>query len=77
MTKLRRILGGLAIGVTAWIVYYPALQVGFWTDDYRFLEAVGRLTGWDYWSLYFDPWLRPDWYRPMHGIQWWLVSIWS
>lgn len=67
-----RLVGALAISVAALIVYQPALRGGFWTDDYRFLEAAGRLTGLDYWALYFDPFLRIDWYRPMHGAQWWI-----
>lgn len=63
---------GIVIVVTA-IVYHPSLNVGFWTDDYAFIDAVGRSDFPDYLRLYFDPRLQWHWYRPMQGLQWWIA----
>ena len=55
------------------IVYHPALNIGFWTDDYALLDAVGRSNLPDYLRLYFDPALQWRFYRPMQGLQWWIA----
>ena len=60
----------LAVGA---VVYRPSLDVGFWTDDYNFLEQAGRLSFPEYLSFYFDPRVQTQWYRPMQGIMWWGV----
>ncbi|MCX7840272.1 MAG: hypothetical protein N2559_12595 [Anaerolineae bacterium] len=62
----------IIIIVTA-IVYHAVLGVGFWTDDYAFIDAVGRFDLPDYLRLYFDPRLQWHWYRPMQGLQWWIA----
>ncbi len=59
--------------ITTAIVYQPALNVGFWTDDYAFIDAVGRFDFPDYVRLYIDPSLQWRWYRPMQGLQWWIA----
>lgn len=61
----------LVIIAVTLIIYYPSLFVGFWTDDYAFIDAVGRFDLPDYLRLYFDPRLQWHWYRPMQGLQWW------
>ena len=64
---------GVAVIVMATlIVYQPALRIGFWTDDFWYVEMVGRLSVPDYLRAYFDPALQWRWYRPMQGVQWWL-----
>ena len=64
--------GGFVIAAAVLVTYHPALLVGFWTDDFQFTEALGRLSGWDYVAFYFDPRVHTMWYRPLHGVQWWL-----
>lgn len=55
-----------------WIVYWNALAVDFWTDDYQFLETAGRLDWQAYVREYFDPSVQWHWYRPVQGLAWWL-----
>lgn len=57
------------------ILYQPALSIGFWTDDFWYIEMVGRLSVPDYLRAYFDPALQWRWYRPMQGLQWWLEYV--
>ncbi len=66
------ILGAAMIAAVALIVYQPGLRIGFWTDDYSFLETAGRLNFVDYWISYLDPRLQWHWYRPMQGLYWWV-----
>lgn len=67
-------IAGLAVIIFVLaIVYHPSLNVGFWTDDYAFIDAVGRFDLPDYLRLYFDPRLQWHWYRPMQGLQWWIA----
>ncbi len=58
--------------VVGLVVYQPALKIGFWTDDYAFIDAAGRLGFADYWISYLDPRLQWHWYRPMQGLFWWI-----
>jgi hypothetical protein len=53
-------------------VYWNALAVDFWTDDYQFLETAGRLDWQAYLREYFDPSVQWHWYRPVQGLAWWL-----
>jgi len=59
--------------VVGLVTYRPALDIGFWTDDYVFLDLAGRLALPDYLTFYFDPRLQSQWYRPMQGMQWWVM----
>ncbi len=65
-------LGVAVIFVATLIAYQPSLSIGFWTDDFWYVEMVGRLSVPDYLRSYFDPSLQWRWYRPMQGVQWWL-----
>ncbi|MCI0475935.1 MAG: hypothetical protein L0Y55_06780, partial [Anaerolineales bacterium] len=60
------------IAITTLIVYQPALSVGFWTDDYTFIDMAGRLDFLAYLIAYLDPRVQWHWYRPMQGLQWWI-----
>lgn len=66
------IAGAMVTICVAWINYANALDIGFWTDDYDFLETAGRLDWQNYLAVYFDPRLQWHWYRPMQGIAWWI-----
>jgi hypothetical protein len=60
------------IVTVGFVAYWNALDIGFWTDDYSFLETAGRLGWQDYLASYFDPRLQWHWYRPMQGLEWWI-----
>ncbi len=55
---------------TGFLAYNPALEIGFWTDDFSFLDLAGRLGLADYLAYYFDPRAQIAWYRPLQGLQW-------
>lgn len=57
-----------AIAFVVLIVYYPALRLNFYGDDYSFVEKAGRSSFYEYLSFYFDPRAQTGWYRPMQGI---------
>jgi hypothetical protein len=70
-----RLWGGICISLIVLIggiVYLPVLKIGFWTDDYAFIDSAGRLDAVDYWISYLDPRMQWHWYRPMQGLQWWV-----
>ena len=60
----------LVVGAVVLTTYYPAFKIGFWTDDFGFLELAGRLSWLGYLTFYFDPRVQTSWYRPMQGMQW-------
>lgn len=66
------IAGTIVIVSVGWISYANALNIGFWTDDYDFLETAGRLDWLAYLQTYFDPRLQWHWYRPLQGVAWWM-----
>lgn len=70
------IASAIVIVSVGWISYANALDIGFWTDDYDFLEAAGRLDWLAYLQTYFDPRLQWHWYRPMQGLAWGLGYAW-
>jgi hypothetical protein len=54
--------------------YAPALKLGFFGDDYLFIEAAGRSSSLpQYLSMYFDPRLQTAWYRPMQGMRYGII----
>jgi len=65
-------LAAAVIVIATLIAYQPALSIGFWTDDFWYVEMVGRLSVPEYLRAYFDPSLQWRWYRPMQGVQWWV-----
>ena len=54
------------------IAYHPALSIGFWTDDYAFVDVAGRFSLWNNIVFYFDPLHQSHWYRPAQGMAWWI-----
>ena len=73
--KILGLVSLLAIGAVVLVTYFPALKIGFWTDDFGFLELAGRLSLPNYLTLYFDPRAQTSWYRPMQGMQWWFEYL--
>lgn len=50
------------------IIYFPALGLNFYADDYSFVEMAGRSSLGQYLAFYFDPRAQTGWYRPMQGM---------
>lgn len=73
MTRKRLLVSGFIITAFVLLVYYPALKLTFFGDDYLFIETAGRSSFWQYLTLYFDPRLQTAWYRPMQGMRYGLI----
>src|SRR5574342_418390 len=58
------------IGIVICVVYAPSLSLGFWTDDYEFLERAGRPTLTQFVSNFFLFGVRAFDFRPLRAIQW-------
>ena len=50
-------------------VYYPSLWIGFFAQDYDFLNPVASLDIPAYLNYVLDPRVQILWYRPLQGIQ--------
>lgn len=61
--------GGLALGAIVFFIYASSINVGFFADDYNFLEPAVRLSVSEYLVHYFDPRAQVLWYRPLQGVQ--------
>lgn len=65
-------MGGLTIAMVVGVIYFPALKIGFWSDDYAFVETAARLPLEEYLVWYFDPRVQALWYRPIPGMLFWI-----
>ncbi len=70
-TRKWTLASALVIVCVGLVAFRNALDIGFWTDDYLFLETAGRLSWQEYVREYFDPRVQWHWYRPMQGLLWW------
>ncbi|MEW5718972.1 MAG: glycosyltransferase family 39 protein, partial [Chloroflexota bacterium] len=50
-------------------VYYPSLWIGFFAQDYDFLNPVAQLDTPAYLNYVLDPRAQILWYRPLQGLQ--------
>jgi hypothetical protein len=50
-------------------VYYPSLWIGFFAQDYDFLNPVASMETPAYLSYVLNPWAQIYWYRPLQGLQ--------
>lgn len=73
MTRKRLLATSAIIAAFVLLVYYPALKLTFFGDDYLFIETAGRASFWQYLALYFDPRLQTAWYRPLQGMRYGLI----
>lgn len=68
--KSMQVIGALALTVVVLVTYQPALNIGFWYDDYSILEMAGR-PAWSQFAVSsFDPRVQQIWYRPVRQVQW-------
>lgn len=67
-TKLIVGSGVLCIVILVLVTYYPAMSIGFFGDDWFYLDPAGRLDFPEYLRFYFDPAYHSLWFRPLHGM---------
>ncbi|MBI4789467.1 MAG: hypothetical protein HY782_20750 [Chloroflexi bacterium] len=72
MSKRVAIVGGLVLVAVAFLFYYPGLRMGFYLDDYNYLERAGRTDWSNALAQIFDPRAQTMWYRPLQAIQFFL-----
>lgn len=73
-SRKHSVVGALVLLAVGLVLYRPSLDIAFWTDDYDFLDKVGRLALPEYLAAYFDPTRQWQWYRPLQGMMWWVVN---
>ncbi len=64
------IVGTVVTIVVTLITYYSGLRVGFFADDWKYQESIGRLGPWEFTLRSFDP-TEPSFlntYRPLQGL---------
>ncbi len=68
LTERKVILGLLTIASMVFVAYSSSLALGFYGDDWIFLDLAGRLSLRDYLVRYFNPSAQTAWYRPVQGV---------
>lgn len=63
------VAGAVVLVAVAFVTYYPGLRMGFYLDDYNYLERAGRTDWSNALAQIFDPRLQTMWYRPLQAIQ--------
>jgi hypothetical protein len=69
-------VSALALALIIGFVYYPSLWIGFFAQDYDFINPVASLDLAPYLRYILDPRVQVLWYRPLQGIQF-LLEFWS
>ena len=65
-------IGALALAALSYATYYPGVRMGFYLDDYVYLERAGRTAWSNALVQIFDPRVQMQWYRPLQAIQFFL-----
>lgn len=65
-------IGAFVLAALSYVTYYPGLKIGFYLDDYVYLERAGRTQWSNALAQIFDPRLQTQWYRPLQAIQFFL-----
>ncbi len=72
MSKRVAWIGALALAALSYVTYYPGVRMGFYLDDYVYLERAGRTAWSNALVQIFDPRVQMQWYRPLQAIQFFL-----
>ncbi len=72
MQKRVYFAGALVLVAIVFLTYHPGLRMGFYLDDYNYLERAGRTDWSNAFVQIFDPRLQTMWYRPLQAIQFFL-----
>lgn len=62
-------VGVVALAAIVLVTFHPGLRMGFYLDDYVYLERAGRTEWSNALAQIFDPRLQTLWYRPLQAIQ--------
>lgn len=71
-TNLNRwviLTGGLVLVALALVTFHPGLRMGFYLDDYIYVERAGRTDWSNALAQIFDPRIQTLWYRPLQAVQ--------
>src|SRR5512135_81003 len=63
------IASAVVIASAILVIYRPAVEAGFWSDDYHVIGPAARLSWRDFLTYYVDPRVQWIWYRPVQGIE--------
>ncbi len=72
MTRRVAWSASLVLVAIVFLTYHPGLRMGFYLDDYNYLERAGRTDWSSAAAQIFDPRLQTMWYRPLQAIQFFL-----
>src|SRR5512135_548631 len=72
VSKRVALAGAVVLAAIAFLTYYPGLRMGFYLDDYIYLERAGRTDWSNALVQIFDPRVQTLWYRPLQAIQFFL-----
>ncbi len=69
MSRWLLLVSIVLIALVIIFVYYPSLWIGFFAQDYDFLNPVAQLDTPAYLNYVLDPRAQVLWYRPLQGLQ--------
>lgn len=73
---MRCLVGILVFALTLLLIYQPSFRIGFFAQDYDFLNPVASMDTESYLRYVLDPRVQILWYRPLQGIQF-LLEFWA
>lgn len=68
------LFGAVMLAVVILISYQPNVRIGFYLDDYIYLERAGRTDWSNALAQIFDPRTQVVWYRPLQSIQFFIQA---
>lgn len=66
----------LVLAFVVLLIYHPSLRLGFFAQDYDFLNPVASMDTLPYLRYVLDPREQILWYRPLQGLQF-LLEFWA
>lgn len=69
------ILGAFVIGMTVLVVYQPIVNIGFFAEDYAWLDWAARLRLPDYLTLHFNQCVSAGFCRPAQALGLWIEYL--
>jgi len=66
------LIGALVLSAVILVSYHPSLRMGFYLDDWIYIERAGRTDWANALGEIFDPRVWTVWYRPLQAIQWFM-----
>ncbi|MBI5305124.1 MAG: glycosyltransferase family 39 protein [Chloroflexi bacterium] len=72
MTRKIYLTGAFVLCAMIFVSYHPGLRMGFYLDDWIYVERAGRTDWANALVEIFDPRVWTVWYRPLQAIQWFI-----